>query len=166
MRIFPKFRFAEVEDLNPQNILAGLLLAVKGQATNEVELMHLSSNLAGPQSDNYMVKADDLKRLIQTSTRILDNLGLDAFVEQASDILTDRQKLASLVTIMDVCMMENSLLEGEKAIFDKVREGFGISEDELRPFEEMLILKNESSIRLNVLPSSYNRAAEGFRSLV
>ncbi|MES2746712.1 MAG: hypothetical protein V4655_14865 [Bdellovibrionota bacterium] len=166
MRIFPKFRFAEVEDLNPQNILAGLLLAVKGQAANEVELMHLSSNLAGPQSDNYMVKADDLKNLIQTSTRILENLGLDAFVEQASDILTDRQKLASLVTIMDVCMMENSLLEGEKAIFDKVRVGFGISEDELRPFEEMLILKNESSIRLNVLPSSYNRAAEGFRSLV
>jgi hypothetical protein len=166
MRIFPKFRFADVENLNPQNILAGLLIAVKGQSAKEIELMHLSSNLAGPHSDSFMVEADDLRRLIQSSTRILRRLGLDTFIEQSNQMLTHRQKLAALVTIMDVCMVENSLLDGEKTVFDQVRKAFGISEDELRPYEEMLILKNESSIRLNVMPSSYYRAAEGFRSLV
>lgn len=113
-----------------------------------------------------MVRAQDLKELIQNSSRALAGLGLEAFITQSSALLSDKQKLATLVTIMDLCMVENSLIEGEKTVFDQIREGFSVSEDDLRPFEEMLILKNESSIRLNVLPASYYRAAEGFRSLV
>lgn len=166
MRIFPKSRHEDDKSLTPQCILAGLLLAVKGKDVNEVELMHLSTTLAGPSSDNYMVRAQDLKELIQNSSRALAGLGLEAFITQSSALLSDKQKLATLVTIMDLCMVENSLIEGEKTVFDQIREGFSVSEDDLRPFEEMLILKNESSIRLNVLPASYYRAAEGFRSLV
>lgn len=166
MRIFPKFRFEEDQSLNPQILLAGLLLAVKGQTTSDVELMHISSNLAGPSNDSFMVRAADLRDLIHTAERQLSNVGLETFIERGSALLNDKQKLASLVTIMDVCMVENSLLEGERAVFDQIRDGFGISDDELRPFEEMLILKNDSSIRLNVLPNGYNRAAEGFQALV
>ena len=67
---------------------------------------------------------------------------------------------------MDLCVVENSLFDGERSVFDEIRESFSVSENELRPFEQMLILKNEASIRLNVIPESYNRAAEGYRSLV
>ena len=166
MRIFPKLRNEDDKSLTPQCILAGLLLAVKSKDVNEVELMHLSTTLAGPASDNYMVRAQDLKELIQNSERILATLGLEEFILQSAILLSDKQKLATLVTIMDLCMVENSIIDGEKNIFDQIRDGFEVSEDDLRPFEEMLILKNEPSIRLNVIPASYNRAAEGFRSLV
>lgn len=166
MRIFPKFRFEGDQNLNPQNILAGLLLAVKGQGASDVELMHVSCALAGPSTSHYLVQASELKDLVHSSERILETLGLDAFIREATAILSERQRLATLLTIMDVCLVENASLEGERAIFDRIREGFGIGEDELRPFEEMLTLKNDSSIRLNVLPSSYNRAAEGFEALV
>ncbi|MBC7662065.1 MAG: hypothetical protein H7249_20410 [Chitinophagaceae bacterium] len=165
MRIFPKSRLEDDNALTPQCILAGLLLAVKGQTHSNDELMHLSSCLAGPSADNYMVRSDELKGLIQNSNRILSEMGLDAFLEQSSPLLTYKQKLATLLTIMDLCMVENSLLDGERDVFEQIRMGFGIAEDDLRPFEEMLILKNEASIRLNVMPTSYNRAAEGFRSL-
>lgn len=165
MRIFPKSRFTEEQNLNPQSILAGLLMAVRGQISSDEELMHLSSRVAGPHNDSFMVRADDLRKLLQGSERMIQAMGLDQFLVQANSMLSERQKLAALVTIMDVCLVENSLLDGEKSVFDKIRKAFGVSEDELRPFEEMLILKNESSIRLNVLPQSYNRAAEGFQAL-
>ncbi len=167
MRIFPKSRHGgDEKSLTPQSILAGLLLAVKGNSVNEVELMHLSSTLAGPSTENYQVRANDLKELIQGADRLLGSLGLAEFISQSSALLSEKQKLATLVTIMDLCMMENSHLEGERAVFDQICTGFKMTVADLRPFEEMLILKNETSIRLNVLPESFNRAAEGFRSLV
>jgi uncharacterized tellurite resistance protein B-like protein len=166
MRIFPKLRSEDDKTLTPQSILAGLILAVKGQDVNEVELMHLSSTLAGPSSDNFMVRAEDLKELVQMSERLLASTGVEDFIAQSAEILSEKQKLATLVTIMDLCMVENSLIDGEREVFEQIRSGFGVSEDDLRPFEELLILKNEPSIRLNVMPASYNRAAEGFRSLV
>ncbi|RYZ59276.1 MAG: hypothetical protein EOP07_04515 [Proteobacteria bacterium] len=166
MRIFPKLRNEDDKTLTPQSILAGLILAVKGQDVNEVELMHLSSTLAGPSSDNFMVRAQDLKELVQMSERLLASTGLEEFIAQSAEILNEKQKLATLVTIMDLCMVENSLIDGEREVFDQIRNGFLVSEDDLRPFEELLILKNDPSIRLNVMPVAYNRAAEGFRSLV
>lgn len=169
MRIFPRFQSDDRSTLSKESILAGLLLAVKANDKNSptgMELMHLSSCLAGPCREDYSVSFDELKGLIQTSERLLENIGIEGLIESANEMLSDRQKLATLVTIMDVCLVENSQLDGEKGVFGRIRQGFGISEDELRPFEEMLILKNEPSIRLSVLPHSYSRAAEGFRALV
>jgi len=166
MRIFPKSRHGDDKALTPQSILAGCLLAVKGSAVNDIELMHLSSTLAGPSSDNYQVRAQDLKELVQSADRLLGALGLGEFITQSANLLSEKQKLATLVTIMDLCMVENSLFEGEKSVFDQIRSGFNVSDDDLRPFAELLILKNEPSIRLNVLPDQFSSAAQGFRSLV
>lgn len=166
MRIFPKLRIEEELSLNPESVLAGLLLAMTGTTSHRIELLHISSSIAGPSTDNDLVRADDLREQVQSSERLLNRLGLEGFVRQANEILTEKQKLAALVTVMDLCILENSQLDGDKAVFARVRDSFGVTEDELRPFEEMLILKNEASIRLSVLPRAYNRAAEGFRSLV
>ncbi len=167
MRIFPKLlRHEFAGEITPQLLFAALLVAVKGQEAHEVDGMHLSSMLSGPSSDSYMVKARELKDLIDDAVQALNSFGLDALLAKADSIMTNRQKLATIVSLVDLCGVENSVFDGDRSLFEKIRDSFGVSEDQLRPFEDMLTLKNDSSIRLNVIPQSHQRAAEGFRALV
>ena len=164
MRLFPNIHRAEVYDLSPQVIFAGLVMATKGSCP--VEARHVTQLLSGPIVDSQAVETSDVQQLLKLAEKRLHDMGFEHFVRAAAVRLDDKQKMAVLVNLMDLCVVENSLIDGEHGVFSAIREAFAVPEEALRPYMDMLELKNDNSLRLNTVPAQYKSAAAGFRALV
>jgi uncharacterized tellurite resistance protein B-like protein len=166
MGIFARFRPEVDPVMTPQLALAGLLVAVSGSSPTGDELNFISSILMGPCPDHTMVDADTMRNLQMDGKRMIERSSIDDFLMKACAVLNEKQKLAILINLMDLCLVDGSVLEGERLVFEKVREAFHVSHETLRPYVDMLTLKNDPSIRPSVMAPHMVQAAEAFRSLV
>lgn len=166
MGLFARFRSDAEPIMTPQFALAGLLVAVSGSSPSEAELKFLASILTGPAADRSLIDPAAVQEILLEARRSLERSSLAEFLDKALPVLNEKQKLAILINLMDLCLVDGSVLEGERLVFEQIREAFHVPFEKLRPYIDMLTLKNEPSIRPSVIAPHLVQAAEAFRSLV
>lgn len=166
MGLFAKFRSESDPTMTPQLAFAGLLVAVSGSTLSEAELRFLGSILTGPAAEHSLVDPSAVQEILADARRLIERSSFDEFLVKATPVLSETQRLAVLINLMDLCLVDGSVLEGERLVFERIREAFRVPAEKLRPYVDMLTLKNDPSIRPSVIAPHLAQAAEAFRSLV
>jgi uncharacterized tellurite resistance protein B-like protein len=109
------------------------MMAADGDISDE-ELNYLATKL-------YAI--GDAEELINLSAKYSKKQSLEEFQKEANQILTKEQKLTVLANLIDILLADGSAEEEEQELFFSFVNAFGISEDEIQPFIEVLSIKND-----------------------
>lgn len=71
---------------------------------------------------------------------------LSEFIENASDVLNEQQKLAILINMGDLILSDGIAEEYEQELFSTFLDGFGISEEDFQPYLNTLMIKHDRSL--------------------
>lgn len=74
---------------------------------------------------------------------------IETFLQEATPLLSDAQKMCILVNLIDSSLADGQPEPEEQVLFAKVLQSFGISEERFRPFFEVIMLKHDRSVFVN-----------------
>ena len=152
MGLFDMFKGDTSTEMTPHLALATSLLymmAADGEMDNE-EVGHLLSVLGGSNEGNGTIGVGANNRhLLDTAMKYKRKNSAETFLQEASPLLTDAQKMCILVNLLDSSLVDGQPEPEEQVLFGKFLQAFGISEDRFRPFFEVIALKNDRSVFVN-----------------
>ncbi len=129
-------RFPSDVKLTPAIALATsmiYMMSVDGEVSDE-ELNYLATKL-------YTI--GDAEELIRLSAKYSKKQGLDEFQKEANKVLDRDQKLTVLANLIDILLADGRAEDEEQELFFSFVNAFGISEDEIGPYIDIISVKND-----------------------
>ena len=87
-----------------------------------------------------------LERMTQDSFSHASATELSDFLDEAVQVLSHSQKLAILVNLYDIILVDGAVKEGERDVFKKFQHAFEIDEKTARKIREFLMLRHDMSL--------------------
>ncbi len=150
MGLFDMFK-GDSEEMTPHFAFAASLLymmGADGEFDNE-EIGHLLSVLGGAKEGGSIGVGANNKALLDRAVKYTRKNTIDAFLAEATPVLTDAQKMCLLVNLIDSSLSDGQAEAEEQVLFSKMMQAFGITEERFKPFFEVIILKNDRSVFTN-----------------
>ncbi|NWF66806.1 MAG: TerB family tellurite resistance protein [Campylobacterales bacterium] len=151
MGLFDMFKGDKGANMTPHLAFACALLymmASDGEMDNE-EVGHLLSVLGGSKDGNTIGVGANNKELLDNALKYIRKNSLDTFLQEATPLLSDAQKICILVNLVDSSLADGTPEREEQEMFAKFMKAFAISEDRFAPFFEVIALKNDRSVFIN-----------------
>lgn len=98
-----------------------------------------------------------LQSLINKAFSYTKNNNVDDFLVKATPILSDSQRLAIIVNMYDTMQTDGHIKKGEQDIIQKFEKAFGIDKDIASGIRKFLMLKNDTSLFIDVSHPLNNR---------
>jgi len=136
MGLFDMFKGSANEEMTPKLAFGAALLymmSADGQIEEE-EVGQLISALGGDRGT-----LDAALKYARKNT-------VDAFLPQAAAVLSEAQKLCILTNLADSLLADGHAAAAEQALFNRFLNGFGIAEEQFRPYFEVIVVKNDRSV--------------------
>ena len=115
-------------------------------ATSMIYMMAVDGDISDEEMNYLAVKlyaigdADDLIRLSHKYSKKQD---LEAFQKEANEQLSEEQKYTVLANLIDLLLADGSAEDEEQSLFFSFVEAFGISEDDIQPYIDIISVKND-----------------------
>jgi uncharacterized tellurite resistance protein B-like protein len=120
-------------------------------ATSMIYMMASDGDLADEEM-NYLFmnlqSIGDVESIVRDASKYSKKQGLEAFQKEANALLSDDQKMTILANLIDLLLADGSAEEEEQDLFFSFVEAFGISEEDIQPYIDILSVKNDFSIFL------------------
>ena len=84
--------------------------------------------------------------LFQRAVQYVRTHKSDAFLAETKDILTERQRMAILLNMVDSALADGQAEPAERKLLEKFQRAFGISDERFRPYFEVILLKNDRAV--------------------
>jgi len=141
MGLFDSFK-SSAPTMNSQHaFVTSLIYMVAADGVfEEDEIIQLAGALG--QFPNY-------KDLLDWSIKYHKKNEIDQFLNEASPLLSDTQKITILINLADSLTSDGDADPREQALFHKFLSAWNISEDRFRPFFEVISMKNDRTVFLN-----------------
>jgi len=147
--LFDMFKSDSGEQMTPHLAFAVALLymmSADGEIDNE-EVGHLLSVLGGEKSQSGTIGVGaQQQRLLDNAVRYRQRHTLEQFLQEATPLLSDAQKMCILTNLVDSSLSDGEAEPEEQQMFDTFIKAFGIDESRFRPFFEVIVLKNDRSV--------------------
>ena len=91
-----------------------------------------------------------LHSLIHKAFNYTQDNSVEDFLKKVTPILTDTQRLAIIINLYDAMQVDGHIKLGERDVVHKFEEAFAIDGDVARGVREFLMLKNDTSIFLDM----------------
>lgn len=152
MGLFDMFKGDTGTQMTPHLAFATALLymmSADGEMDNE-EVGHLLSVLGGSDDGNGTIGVGANNRaLLDNAMKYRRKNSIETFLEEATPLLSDAQKMCILVNLIDSSLADGQPEPEEQVMFNKVMQSFGVSEERFRPFFEVIMLKHDRSVFVN-----------------
>lgn len=151
MGLFDMFKSDTSQTMSPHFAFAtGLLymMSADGEMDNE-EVGHLLSVLGGEKSGGSIGVGAQNKQMLDRALNYRQKNSIDKFLEEATPILTDAQKMCILMNLLDSAFSDGEAEPEEQALFAKIQAAFGVSDERFKPFFEVLMIKNDRAVFVN-----------------
>ncbi len=115
-------------------------------ATSMIYMMASDGEIADEELNYLAVKLHAIgnaEELIELSHKYSKRQDLKAFQKEANEKLTKDQKLTVLANLIDILLADGEADESEQELFFSFVEAFGITEDEIQPYIDILSVKND-----------------------
>lgn len=149
MGLFDMFKGDSGEKMTPHKALATSLLymmSADGEIDHE-ETGHLLAVLGGQDNGNGTVGVGAQNQaLLESALKYRRSHSLDEFLQEATPLLSDAQRMCILVNLLDSSLSDGQPEREEQQTFGKFLQAFGISEVRFKPFFEVLVLKNDRTV--------------------
>jgi len=129
-------KFSGSTELTPAIALATsmiYMMASDGEVNDE-EMNYLAVKL-------YAI--GDANELIKLSQKYSKQQDLEAFQKEANEKLTEDQKFTILANLIDILLADGDADEEEQNLFFSFVQAFGISEEDIQPYIDILSTKND-----------------------
>ncbi|RUM68245.1 MAG: TerB family tellurite resistance protein [Sulfurovum sp.] len=129
-------KFSSNTELTPAIALATsmiYMMASDGEIDDE-ELNYLAVKL-------YAI--GDAEELMSLSQKYSKKQDLEAFQKEANEKLTEDQKFTILANLIDILLADGDADEDEQNLFFSFVEAFGISEDDIQVYIDIISVKND-----------------------
>jgi len=139
MGLFDKF--SSTIELNPTICVATAMIYMMssdGEIADE-EMHYLSMTLQS---------FGDPEELVNIASKYARKNSLDIFLKEANAMLSDDQKMTILANLIDVLLSDGSAEEEEQELFYAFVDAFGVSEDDIQPYIDIISVKNDFAIFL------------------
>jgi len=139
MGLFDKFS-SNVE-LTPAIALASSML-----------YMMASDGELADQEMNYLFVTlqsfGDPQELVDSASKYAKKNDLKTFQKEANEILSDDQKMTLLANLIDLLLADGSAEEEEQELFFTFADAFGVSEEDISPYIDIISVKNDFAVFL------------------
>jgi uncharacterized tellurite resistance protein B-like protein len=115
-------------------------------ATSMIYMMASDGEIDDEEMNYLAVKLyaiGDAEELMSLSQKYSKKQGLEAFQKEASEKLTEDQKFTILANLIDILLADGDADEEEQNLFFSFVEAFGISEDDIQPYIDIISVKND-----------------------
>ena len=115
-------------------------------ATSMIYMMASDGEIADEEMNYLAVKLyaiGDAEELIELSRKYSKKQDLEAFQKEANEKLTEDQKFTVLANLIDILLADGEADEDEQNLFFSFVEAFGVSEDDIQPYIDILSIKND-----------------------
>lgn len=151
MGLFNLFKGDTGEQMTAHKAFAVSLIYCMG-ADGEMdpeEIGHLLSVLGGASSGGTIGVGANNKALLDSAIRYARSHSVDHFLGEASTVLTPAQKLCVLTNLVDSAMSDGQAEMEEQELVGKFQKAFGISDEQFRPYFEVILMKNDRTVFTN-----------------
>ncbi len=134
-------KFSSTVELNPAIALAGsmiYIMASDGELAEE-EMAYLVSTLQS---------FGDAEELVRSASKYAKNKDLETFQKEANEILNHDQKMTVLANLIDLLLADGRAEEEEQDLFFSFVHAFGVSENDIQPFIDIISIKNDYAVFL------------------
>lgn len=150
MGLFDMFKDDSGQEMTPHLAFATSLLYMMtsdGEIDNE-EVGHLLSVLGGQSSGGSIGVGANNQRLLENAQRYMRTHSLDEFLAEVTPMLSDSQKMCTLINLVDSSLSDGEAEPEEQVLFGKFLQAFQIDEARFKPFFEVIVFKNDRSVFL------------------
>lgn len=132
-------KFTSSDELTPKVALATAMIYMMASDGNlaDEEMIYLSVTLNA---------LGEPKEIIDSAVKYAKKHDLEAFIEEANSLLTPEQKMTLLANLIDLLLADGDADEAEEELFSKFADSFGVSQDELQPYIDIISTKNQYSL--------------------
>jgi uncharacterized tellurite resistance protein B-like protein len=85
----------------------------------------------------------DPQELVNIASKYARKNDLERFLKEANGILNYDQKMTILANLIDVLLSDGSAEEEEQDLFYAFVEAFGVSDEEIQPYIDIISVKND-----------------------
>lgn len=149
--LFSMFRGDKGDKMSPHLAFATALMYMMGsdgEMDNE-EVGALLAVLGGEEQGGVIGVGAQNRELLNKAQQYVRRNSLDAFIAEATPLLTDAQRICVLINLIDMSFADGQPEPEEQELFTKMQRGFGISDERFRPFFEVIMIKNDRSVFVN-----------------
>jgi uncharacterized tellurite resistance protein B-like protein len=115
-------------------------------ATSMIYMMASDGEIDDEEMNYLAVKLyaiGDAQELMSLSQKYSKKQDLEAFQKEANEKLTEDQKFTILANLIDILLADGDADEEEQNLFFSFVEAFGISEDDIQPYIDIISVKND-----------------------
>jgi uncharacterized tellurite resistance protein B-like protein len=115
-------------------------------ATSMIYMMASDGEIDDEEMNYLAVKLyaiGDAEELMSLSQKYSKKQGLEAFQKEANEKLSEDQKFTILANLIDILLADGDADEEEQNLFFSFVEAFGISEDDIQPYIDIISVKND-----------------------
>jgi uncharacterized tellurite resistance protein B-like protein len=115
-------------------------------ATSMIYMMASDGEIDDEEMNYLAVKLyaiGDAEELIELSRKYSKKQDLEAFQKEANEKLTEDQKFTILANLIDILLADGDADEEEQNLFFSFSEAFGISQDDVQPYIDIISVKND-----------------------
>ncbi|SFV66657.1 hypothetical protein MNB_SV-14-433 [hydrothermal vent metagenome] len=115
-------------------------------ATSMIYMMASDGEIDDEEMNYLAVKLyaiGDAEELMSLSQKYSKKQDLEAFQKEANEKLTEDQKFTILANLIDILLADGEADEEEQKLFYSFVEAFGISEDDIQPYIDIISVKND-----------------------
>jgi len=149
MGLFNMFKGQETtEAMTPRLALAVSLLyicAADGEMDPE-EVGGLLAILGGQSGRGGVGFSNEAKQVLDSAVRYTRKTRPPEFLAQAAPMLTEAQKFAILVNMLDSALSDGQPEVEEQQLFNQFLVAFGVTEERFKPFFDVIMLKYERAV--------------------
>ena len=91
----------------------------------------------------------DPQEIIDNASKYARKNNLDSYLKEANGMLSADQKMTILANLIDVLLSDGTAEEEEQELFYTFVEAFGVSDEEIQPYIDIISIKNDFAIFLD-----------------
>jgi len=91
----------------------------------------------------------DPQEIIDIASKYAKKNNLDRFLQESNKMLTNDQKMTILANLIDVLLSDGAAEEEEQDLFYAFVEAFGVTDEEIQPYIDIISVKNDFAIFLD-----------------
>ncbi|CAA6799088.1 MAG: Unknown protein [uncultured Sulfurovum sp.] len=129
-------KFSSTVELTPAIALATSMIYMMSSDGEiaDAEMNYLYVNLAS---------IGDPRGLVESASKYSKKQDLEAFQKEANELLNDDQKMTILANLIDLLLADGDADESEQDLFFSFSNAFGVSEEEITPYIDIISVKND-----------------------
>ncbi|HIO95953.1 MAG TPA: TerB family tellurite resistance protein [Campylobacterales bacterium] len=120
-------------------------------ASSMVYMMASDGELADQEMNYLFVTLQsfgDPQELVDSASKYAKKNDLKTFQKEANEILSDDQKMTLLANLIDLLLADGSAEEEEQELFFTFADAFGVSEEDISPYIDIISVKNDFAVFL------------------